>query len=841
MPMNQTEPTPEQYRDLCEAAARVHQMAPWEWLDEEKIFGIRPTGTDQTTWISLLGMLGQYHAVLVLRGDLALRWFRQLHEEDQDPEQLSQELVEIAHIHLALVPQDALKPEERRLIRQAGVATPAKGAWPLFRAYDSGVVERPPNQSEAELLLHALEQVLQVAPRVPQSPGLLVDRHRGALLVRAGQDGEWLDRYEVPDQPALPWECGQADPFTLSRLQQLERTRRTVELAFFHLWSSVVGEPDLPPFYPYLLMAVDAGSGTVLGFETLTPAPSFPAMWQQLPSHLARLFEAAGGLPAVVRVDDRRLQAALEPLLHSLKVRLVKAPLRRLPSARTALEQGLEAPAEFPPPLPADDEPPLLPAWADPTLPLDLIAAYYQHIQMPKVPAKELAGIEKTLRAQPFDADQPGTVHRNLETMLKVIGNQPLELTPAEGVPRGRFMAAVNGMLANPFPAGSRQPAPRSFPNVRGLYHLLWSAGLGQVTPDQRYFRLDQAAVAEWRALNPTEQYFALLEAWLLGPDPDGDPPVAEDELVPLERCLVLANELAIGPYYAAASAADYEALRLETGLTNLALAALFGLVARTAAAVRPAGRPVLAQAFGLIEATPWGQGLFTRLEQYLIQERGTKDSARARREDGLMPAVKHLFPAWKQRLARPYWLEWQSGLAAAAERADHQEAEPALVDQVPDQRSRQAGDPSASLRAGSAPQALHPQVVVKVALGKSWRRLAVPEDTLLHELAQAILRVFDLGLDYRDTFYRGTLPGEGPGIGHPSVEDGQRADQTPIADLGLQPGDHLVLVCSAGDGWLFRLEVEEVGSEGEDQWVELERRGRSPAIAARPPDRCRP
>lgn len=827
--MTQTEPTPEQYRDLYEAAARVHQMAPWEWLDEEKIFGIRPAGTDQTAWISLLGMLGQYHAVLVLRGDLALRWFRQLHEEDQDPERLSQELVEIAHIHLALVPRDALKPEERRLIRQAGVATPPKEAWPLFRAYDSGMVERPLNQSEAELLLHALEQILQVAPRVPQGPGLLVDRHRGALLVRVGQDGEWLDRYDVPDQPALPWECGQADPFTLSRLRQLERTRRTVELAFFHLWSSVVGEPDLPPFYPYLLMAVDAGSGTVLGFETLTPAPSFAAMWRQLPVHLARLFEAAGGLPAVVRVDDRRLQAALQPLLPSLKVRLVKAPLRRLPRARTCLEQELEAPAEYPLSPPADDEPPLLPAWADLTLPLDLLAAYYQHIQMPKVPAKELAGIEKALRAQPFDADQPGTVHRDLETMLRVIGNQPLELTPAEGVPRGRFMAAVNGMLANPFPAGSRQPAPRSFPNVRGLYHLLWSTGLGRVTPDQRYFRLDQAAVAEWRALNPTERYFSLLEAWLLGPDPDGDPPVEDDELVPLERCLVLADELAIGPYYAAASAADYEALRLETGLTNLALAALFGLVVRTAAAVRPAGRPVLAQAFGLIESAPWGQGLLTRLEHYLIQERGTKDSARARREDGLMPAVKGLFPAWKQRLARPYWQEWQSGLAAATERADHQEPEPALVDQVPDQRSRQAGDPSASPRAGSAPQVLHPQVVVKVALGKSWRRLAVPEGTLLHELAQEIVEAFGFAFDHLYAFYRGTRPGEGPSINHPGLEEGQRADQTRLADLGLHPGDRLVLLFDFGDEWLFRLEVEETRFGEENQVEVVERRGRPP------------
>ncbi|MFA6111638.1 MAG: hypothetical protein WDA75_22995 [Candidatus Latescibacterota bacterium] len=827
--MVQTEPNPEQYRHLCEAAARVHQMAPWEWLDEEKIFWIRPPGADQTAWISLLGMLGQYHAVLLLRGDLALRQYRQLHEEDRNPERISQELVEIAQVHLALVPRDALKPAERRLIRQAGVTTPGEGAWPLFRAYDSGLIERPLDRAETELLLHALEQILQVAPRVRQSPGLLVDRRRGALLVRVGQEGGWLDRYEVPDQPALPWERGQADPFTLSRLRQLKRTRRTVELAFFHLWSPIVGEPDLPPYYPYLLMAVDAGTGEFLGFETLRPAPSYGEMWQQLPSHLARLFEAAGGVPVEVRVDSQRLQAALQPLLDSLQILLFQAPLRRLTEARASLEQELDGASRIDPSLPAV-EPPMLPAWADPALPLDQIAACYQHIASPKVPAKGLAGIERTLRAQPFDADQPGTVRRDLETLIRAIGDQPLELTPAEGVPKGRFMAEVNGMLANPFPAANRQPAPRSFPNVRGLYHLLWSTGLGRVLPEQQYFLLDQAAVAEWCALSPTEQYFSLLEAWLLGPDPDGDPTEGSDAIVPLEPCLFLVNELVQEPICPATHSGDYEILRLETGLTNLSLAALFGLVARTAMPVRSGRLPVLAQAFGLVEPTLWGQQLIARLELYLYRERGNKDSARARREDGLMPAWKHLFPAWKRRLERPRWQEWQNAGPGNQELVDHQEAEPAPDTWIPDGRSGRSSDHADRRRPDSDTRTSQPQVVVKVALHKSWRRLAVPAGKSLHELAQAIIAAFDFDFDHLYAYYRGTRPGEGPAIGHPGLEEGQRADQTRIADLGLQPGDRLVLLFDFGDEWLFRLEVEEARL-GEGNQVEiLERQGRPPA-----------
>lgn len=856
--MAQTEPAPQQYRGLCETAARIHRLAPWEWLSETDLFGVRHPEWDQTGWISLLGMLEAYSAVAVLLGDEALEQYRRIHErEDEDPERIYEELAEIPQLHLALVDRAALEPEDRRRLKEVGVVARGRGAWPQFRAFGSGLAERPIERTEATFLQHCLDQVLEVAPRALEDEEVLYRPKEDELLVRVWQDGVWRDHYETPAPVTLPWERVEASPFSLSQFRQLTPTGLTLELDFYHLWSQVTGESDLPPFHPYLLVAADAANGLVLGMEMLKPAPSFETMWQQVPAHLARLLGQAGGLPATVLVESKRLMTALGPLMSSLQVTLVE--VRSLPHLKELRESigrdfdGIpDVPAEPAPNrgapgerdrLPSPDSgrmiggsgcpgPLPLPDWADANNPLDLAAVMLQSHTSSSFPKAARSALDQALRKQHFSTNGPGTILRDLETFLRAIGDQPLQVTAGDGVPRGRFMAAVNRLLAAPFPEVSRQPSPRSFPNVRGLYHLLHSAGFGWVEFGRPLFMLNHEAIAEWRSLNPTEQYFILLEAWLLSPDPDLEPLAPGGLLTPLLRFLHLEAELANDSLRPLDYSGDYHLLRLSFGLTNLSLAAAFGLVTRTATEGGIASLPEVATAFAMIEPTRWGQQCGTRLQLYLSQERGKRESAEARRHGGLMPVWQPLFPAWKRRLSRTPWMTANSLEMPEADGTN------------PAKRSKRASSRNAAVllaaaptsaagpdRAPTAPQAEEgrPTVVLKVALHKSWRRLAVPVNTSLHELAQAIIAAFDFSFDHLYAFYRGTRPGEGPAIGHPGLDESQRADRTRVADLELHPGDRLVLLYDFGDEWLFRLQVEEVGLTEGNQVVVLERQGRPP------------
>src|SRR5262249_188505 len=61
------------------------------------------------------------------------------------------------------------------------------------------------------------------------------------------------------------------------------------------------------------------------------------------------------------------------------------------------------------------------------------------------------------------------------------------------------------------------RPQLRSHPYLQGLHLVLRATGLLQVTSDKNARLVVPAEIRErWRQLNSTEQYFALLEGWLL-------------------------------------------------------------------------------------------------------------------------------------------------------------------------------------------------------------------------------------------------------------------------------------------------------------------------------------
>ncbi|MEW6752889.1 MAG: hypothetical protein AB1505_18200 [Candidatus Latescibacterota bacterium] len=342
-----------QYRALCECAARILRVAPWEWMEESDLFGVRDPDTGELGFVSVMGMLGEHRAVAVYQGAVGLWQFLSLHEEGDDPE-IAAQVSELPHLHLAFVPRRDLEPSDRSVYKRLGLRSPGRNAWPEFRIYVPGFVPRPLRQGEVGLLQHGLEQLPGVAERYREDESVL-HPDGPQMLVRVPVAGEWVDRYETVEHVPMPWESVELDPFTRAALERLERTRGTLDIAFVHLWSTVGGEPGLDPFYVYMLLLVDGHTGLLVGSEVLVPDPTAAALWSQLPGHLARLLEPAGGLPATVRVDRPRLARALGPVLEAVGVELVEAgALPHLDELREGLDRfersGIPLPGEPPPP-----------------------------------------------------------------------------------------------------------------------------------------------------------------------------------------------------------------------------------------------------------------------------------------------------------------------------------------------------------------------------------------------------------------------------------------------------------------------------------------------------------
>ena len=71
-------PTTENWRKLYALAERVKALAPWDWMEEADMFGVRNPDTDELGFVSVMGTLGEHFAVALYLGSEGLDGFQEM-------------------------------------------------------------------------------------------------------------------------------------------------------------------------------------------------------------------------------------------------------------------------------------------------------------------------------------------------------------------------------------------------------------------------------------------------------------------------------------------------------------------------------------------------------------------------------------------------------------------------------------------------------------------------------------------------------------------------------------------------------------------------------------------
>src|SRR5215475_13478923 len=82
--MSEKTPTIEEWGRLYAAAGRVKEMAPWKWMIEDEVFGVRNPERDEVGFVSVMGAGGEHFAVALYQGAVALHGFLALSEAVAD-------------------------------------------------------------------------------------------------------------------------------------------------------------------------------------------------------------------------------------------------------------------------------------------------------------------------------------------------------------------------------------------------------------------------------------------------------------------------------------------------------------------------------------------------------------------------------------------------------------------------------------------------------------------------------------------------------------------------------------------------------------------------------------
>lgn len=331
--MDAPTPTMDEWRALYEAALAFKEQAPWEWMFEDQVFGIRNPETGDIGYASVMGQLGEHLALGLYLGVEGLWGFYRLSDEEE-PEG-PDFLVEVPHLQASFQDREVLTDKDRQVIKSLGLRFRGRQEWPWFRSYRPGYMPWYLTPDEARFLTVALQQALGVALRLKETPSLLEPPQPELLMVRTLGDEGWVDGWAEPGSLRVHLPSLLREDTAAALRQGLARQPWSLEVDLYGL-TGIRNEEGRRPYLGYHLMIVESTSGFILGGQMLTAEPSFEDMWVDAPRHLVDALLRLKALPTEIVVRREKLQYYLEPVAEQLgiQVRLAERlpvldPLRR--------------------------------------------------------------------------------------------------------------------------------------------------------------------------------------------------------------------------------------------------------------------------------------------------------------------------------------------------------------------------------------------------------------------------------------------------------------------------------------------------------------------------------
>jgi hypothetical protein len=324
-------PTQDEWSRLYQAAIRVKEMSPWEWMTETDIFGVEDPKTGDKRFISVMGMLGEHYSVAVYLGWKGLYKFWSFQERGH--ESTPEDFFEIPQLQASYENRKELTKKDREVIKELGLKFRGRQAWPMFRSYRPGYFPWYVDRDEARMLTCALEQVEEMAPKLREDASLFESGGGESYLMRVYRAGEWIDEMVeiMPPEPTMI-----SMPMDVEALEALKKARRqvrSVEMDFFML-PARIGERGKRPTCAYALLVVESRSGMILGNELLGPEPTLEEMYGRVPVTVVHLLVRTGLVPREVKVKSELLCGLLQPLGEELGLRIRQT--RRLPNLEPA-------------------------------------------------------------------------------------------------------------------------------------------------------------------------------------------------------------------------------------------------------------------------------------------------------------------------------------------------------------------------------------------------------------------------------------------------------------------------------------------------------------------------
>jgi len=309
------------WKEIHRLARELYLMAPWSYISETDIFGVKTAANGNTYFISIMGSAEELSAICAYEGPMALEQFWELEEEPMvEPERI----LVIPHIMLSFDYKKNIDDLQKDLLKKTEYNAVKGRSWPELKRIIPGLVPAIPGDQHLVEFPMILEQVIDVCSRAKKDISFIHqdEQDDDIYLIReqAGKGGKtvWFDNYlQVPPEK-VTYKPGISEEDAGS-LRFLKKTSEVLQ-AGYRMMPTPVRDSTNPDYFPFVVMLTDKKSGIIEGFELISPSPDYHSMVEKIPLSIINMIKKLKLKPMSIEISNGKLYEMLEPILRKSQI-----------------------------------------------------------------------------------------------------------------------------------------------------------------------------------------------------------------------------------------------------------------------------------------------------------------------------------------------------------------------------------------------------------------------------------------------------------------------------------------------------------------------------------------
>lgn len=304
---------------LYDAALALRNLAPWRFLYDDQLFGVKDPATGQTGYCCVLGSLGEVFALCVYRGSEGLELYQSIQSGIIGPG--DDEIIAGQNAILAeFADRPDLEKADLSIIKSLNLRIRGRKQYPRFRSYLPGYSQWFLNEAEVRFLTLALKAACLFAGDYLENQTILHSDHNDHYLTyipQRGVDGtnsfgrEWLKPEPAHSPAPGRFPCNE---IRLHKIKQMKLNPDTAWEADGFLMPGILQDRERP-YFARILAVAHHHSGFML-FTNLAPYADDP--YPPLAEAILSAIETHKLLPSEIKLAGTHACEAVQPIAKSL-------------------------------------------------------------------------------------------------------------------------------------------------------------------------------------------------------------------------------------------------------------------------------------------------------------------------------------------------------------------------------------------------------------------------------------------------------------------------------------------------------------------------------------------